>query len=104
MNLITTDLNNINNVIDLLKSNDDRTKEQLLYLLKSHTVIINEILEGGWPEQEICFVGENKNIPAGIPIVLARMMFTLLQYCAANNIDLVNAMEILYGSEARNHS
>lgn len=102
MNLMTTDLNNINNVIDLLKLKDEERKYSIL--LSESLSQIDEMMADGWPAQEIAFLGEREDGPIGIPIVLARMVFTILQYCAINNVDLVNAMELLHGSEARNHS
>ena len=91
MTMMTVDLSNLNQTIDFLKSNKDQQNTyDPINLIEYHTKFIRDMLEDGWPAQEIAF--KSNDVPHGIPIEIGWLLFFLLEYCAWNNIDIVESL------------
>jgi hypothetical protein len=92
----SVDWKSVQAIIDALRNSDvDDPQKTLQDRLHAHISQFENLVDDGWPYQEIGWDANNE--PIGIPIDLAYMLLSVIDFCAYANIDLASAIEMIQG-------
>lgn len=90
----TLNLANLDDLIESMRHPREDEERSIDVVLLRKVTDLGENLQLGWPHQDTFFNAHEG--PLGIPVQLADIVLEICHYCADHNIDLTDAIGLIY--------